>query len=143
MFSLTNILTRCPVPVSVCELQKRSKNESARNGLKIYEDFLSTGRLQKPEGGQEGSQGATPLLAPGAHLGTLATASYRLFAYKIPKTLKTEAPGGFFQKRVRPPPSSKTLIRGTEVFVMALCRNGEVPPEPSSSTLLPPTMMRE
>ena len=77
----------------VCELQKRPKNESARNGLKIYDDFLSTGRLQKPEGGPEGSQGApkgppgAPLVAPGGHLGALATASRRPFAYKFPKTL--------------------------------------------------------
>ena len=70
MFSQTNLLTQCPVPAPVyyvCELQKRSKNESARNWLKIYEDFLSTGRLQKPEGEPEGGQGAakgTPGAAP-------------------------------------------------------------------------------
>ena len=51
-FSRTNLLTRCPVPVSVYfvyVLQKRSKNESSRNGLKFFEEFLFTGRLQKPE----------------------------------------------------------------------------------------------
>ena len=112
MFSIiywTNLLILCPVPVSVyfvCELQKRSKNDSARNWLKIYDDFLSTGRLQKPEVEPEGSQGAPeahqapPLAAPGGHLGALTTASRRPFAYKFTLDLKRKTPGGIFQKHI-------------------------------------------
>jgi len=47
-------------------------------------------------------------------------------------------------------PSSQTLVRGTEVSVLAHCRDGELPPDPSPSTpppspspLLTPMMRRE
>ena len=36
-----------------------------------------------------------------------------------------------------------TKFRGTGIPVPASCRDGEVPPDSSPSTLLPPSMMRE
>ena len=53
----TNLLTRCPVPVSiyyVCALQKRSKIQSARKISKKLQIFFFARRLWEPEGQVQG-----------------------------------------------------------------------------------------
>ena len=68
LFSWTNLLTRCPVPVSVfccfCISEKFLKKYS-RNGLKIHGHWFLPQTKTESKGEPEGGQGATRR-APGA-----------------------------------------------------------------------------
>ena len=62
MFSGTNLLTRCPVPVSVfCLffLSEKLYRKYSRNGLKIYDEFLFTRTMTESKGEPEGRPTAT------------------------------------------------------------------------------------
>jgi hypothetical protein len=56
---------------------------------------------------------------------------------------KTLEESTFFPEQFRNSAAVTDEFWGTEVSVPAPCRDGEVPPEPSPSTLLSPMMRRE
>ena len=99
IFYWTNLLTRCPVPVSVyyvCALQKRSKIQSARKiPKKIRENLFrqkTPGAIRTSPGEAHSLQtapgrgpGSTP---PRPHLGATSTTPCHLFAYIFTPDLK-------------------------------------------------------
>ena len=100
IFYWTNLLTRCPVPVSVyyvCALQKRSKIQSAQKNPKTLQKFFFARRLREPEAQVQGRPTASryhpgtvgPRVAAGCHLDGSSTPSRRLSAYIFAPDLKT------------------------------------------------------
>ena len=94
IFYWNNLLTQCPVPVSVyyvCALQKRSKIQSARKNPKKIQKFYFARRLREIEGQVQGRPTASrrhlgvagARVAAGSHLDSSCTASHRLFTYKV------------------------------------------------------------
>ena len=116
----------------ITEIPSRQKTPASRR--------TSPGGAHSP---QEASRSGPRSTARGPHLVDSSTASRRLFAYIFSPNLKTSEHRRFLQKHIRVPPPPKTLIRGTELPDPAPCRDWELPPEPSSSPLLPPMMRRE
>jgi hypothetical protein len=67
----------------------------------------------------------------------LLTTPLRLYKVSQRKPLKWSA---IFQKKSCSSAATTDEFRGTEVSVLAPCRDGEVPPEPSPSTSSPPPL---
>ena len=148
-----------PVPVFCCFWFQKSYTGNILGIDKgNYFTKFYTGRLQKPEGEPEGGHrvatpplGAPyPLAAPGGGVGPLdhlLAPPFRLFNPPDAKTLSLspKPPEKFRCRR-----HIEAKFRGTEVSVLAPCRDGEVLPEgspstppPSSSPLLTPMMRSE
>ncbi|KAK1694375.1 hypothetical protein QYE76_011072 [Lolium multiflorum] len=96
-----------------------------------------------------GPRGQAPGRA-GLWEGTLVPLRRRLFAYKVPRDLKTRDRLTKLQKDSRDAAAIAKLRFGEQKSVPAPCRDGELPPEPSPSTpppssspLLSPMMRRE
>ena len=91
----TNLLTRCPVPVSVyyvCALQKKSKIQSARKIPKTLQKFYFARKPREPEGqvreGDTVPRHGPRSTAHGPHLVASSTALRCLFAYIFSPDLK-------------------------------------------------------
>ena len=150
----TNILTRCHSAsfclLCLCIAEKVQKWKCSEKSEKITEILFR----QKTPGARRTSPGEahsphTPpgrgwaLAAPRGGVAASVTSSRRPLDYILPPRCKPKNDRRFLQKSFVAPPPPKTLIRGTEVSVPVPCRDGEVPPEPSSSPLLLPMMRRE
>ena len=104
----TNLLTRCPVPISVCfvcDLQKRPKNESAQKNLKKLQKIRNKQKLSEPEGQPKGSPRAPSMRGPRlgvvpAPRGSPGDALWTIYSPRQ-KNLTSEA---FSQIRYRAPP---------------------------------------
>ena len=112
MFSRTNLLTRCPGPVSVFCLFLVSEMLYRKYSwieLIIYEEFLFTGKETESKGGFWLGPTATRRPcgvaqgppAPCSRLVSLASPRHRLFAYNLPFTLKTSGTEKFSTKQIR------------------------------------------
>ena len=120
-FSLTNLLTRCPVSVSIfcyfCISEKFLRKYS-RKGLKIHGDQFLPGTEKMSEGDPKRSQGAPHACQAQAHprprLGVTwcppGTPSHRLFACKLPFTLKISAMENFSTKHMQRRPHLESPI---------------------------------
>ena len=149
------------MPVSVYyvyALQKRSKKWKCSEKSEKITEIL---KRQKTPGAKRTSpwEAHSPLTRAPRGLGwaaprggepTSCTASCRLFAYKLPPNLKLMERQATVHEKFRSAATVADEIRGTEVSVLAPCRDGELPPEPSPSTpppspspLLTPMMRRE
>ena len=134
----------------LCIAEKVQNPKCSENSQKITEILFrqkTPGARRTSPGGahspQETPRRGPGLAARGPHLTASSTASRRLFAYIFSPDLKSQNIEGFLQKHIRVPPPPKTLIWGTKVLVPTPCRDWELPPESSSSPLLPPVMQRE
>ena len=112
MFPYTNILTRCPRPVVVFCIFLVSEillRKYSRNGLKIHGDQFLPRTKTKTEVDPEGCPGvprgvpgaSPPLARPGGPLEAPGTSSHRLFAYKLPLTLKSSGTEIFSTKHTK------------------------------------------
>src|SRR3954471_18324516 len=151
----TNLLTQCtPVPVSVFCCFCISGFPITKTARKIPENYIKNQRSRSfptpevgPEGGHQGSRrpgGAAPLLAaPVGAPGPPRNPLMPPFGIYLRPVAETLIPDPFSPDAI---PISATIaikLRGTRIPVPAPCRDGEVPPDSSPSTLLPPFMMRE
>ena len=148
-----------PVPVfcCFCILEKLYRKYS-RNGTKQKPKFLFFVTKTEPEGESEKSHevatpplgAGPPLAAPRHGVGPSGAHRPRPSAYKLPPDAKTLEEAAAIHEKFRSSAAIEDKFRGTEVSVLAPCRDWELPPEPSPSTpspssspLLTPMMRRE
>ena len=99
-----------------------------------------------PDGGHQGSRcpgHAAPLqAASGGAWAPLASsdAPFGIYLHRVPKP---SIPDPFSTEAIPISAAIATKFQGTRIPVPAPCQDGEVPPDSSPSTLLPPSMMRE
>jgi hypothetical protein len=160
-FSGTNLLTRCHSVSSYFLLffysrflPKEIFSELDETKPKVpifwHEDGFQRGYEDEPGGGHTMPWcGPTPGRAwlwcgP---LGRPLTSPFRLYIAPDAKTQRGEAS---IHKKFRSTAAIKDKFRGTEISIPAPCRDGELPPDPSTSTpppssspLLTPMMRRE
>ena len=122
IFYWTNLLTRCPVPVSVyyvCIAEKVQNPKCSENSQKITEILFrqktpgarrtSPGRAHNP---QETPRSNPDLAARGPHLVASSTVSRRLFAYIFTHDLKMQENRRFSPETHPSAAATKTLIQG-------------------------------
>jgi hypothetical protein len=148
-FSRTNLLTRCHSASSLFSAIFVFYKSYTGNILGIGRNEARTSYFSRHETKYEGEPGGlgaghtmpwhgwTPNRAriwcgpPWCPL----TSPLRLFKAFDTKTLNQSA---FLPVKIRSAATIEDQFRGTEVFVLAPCRDEEVPPEPSPSTPSPP-----
>ena len=151
-FSGTNLLMRCRKAsccfllflVSEILVRKyfRNRTKSTPKVLEIRE------ASRAPEKGQRGARGAPhPRAArpkgggaPPYGVGTPWPLRLRLSAYIFVPDLKTSRSWTETEKTIQSLRHRESPIRGTEVAVLAPCRDGELPPEPSPPPSSPPSL---
>jgi hypothetical protein len=149
-FSGTNLLTRCHSASSQFSALFVFQKSYTRNILGIGRNkdqnsyFAQTKDEDRTGAGGGGGRGQPhPRVAcPLAHAalwcggpGPPLMPPLHLYKAIRRKTLRQSA---IFQKKSRSSVVATDEFRGTEVSIPAPCRDGEVPPEPSPSTLSPP-----
>ena len=124
--------TNCEVPIFT--RRRRSPKESRRGAT-----WRPHQAQARPDPGPRLGVVWAPLASPDLALPPISSPSQ-----ENPKSISINP------RKVPSLPSSPTLVRGTEVSVLASCRDGELPPDPSPSTpppssspLLTPMMRRE
>ena len=123
---------------------------------KSRSSYFSVTKTESKGETEKSREAATPPLGAGppghaclwcGPLGRPPTSPFRLYIAFVVKTLRTEAS---IHEKFRSSAAIEDKFWGTEVSILAPCRDGELPPEPSPSTpppssspLLTPMMRRE
>ena len=160
-FSGTNLLTRCR-RASSCFLlflcfrkvtqEIFSELDNSKAEVPIFPDTSTESKAETKEGAEVATPplGADPPLAAPRHgEGPSGAHRPRPSAYKFPPDAKTLNHPASIHEKFRSSAAIEDKFRGTEVSILALFRDEELPPEPSPSTpppssspLLTPMMRR-
>ena len=148
-----------PVPVFCCFcISEKLYRKYSRNWRNKSRSSYFTVTKTEPEGETEKSHevatpplgAGLPLAAPRHGVGPSSAHRPRPSAYKLPPDAKTLNQPASIHEKSCSSAAIKDKFWGTEVYVPAACRDGELPPEPSPSTpppssslLLTPMMRRE